>query len=158
MTMLPDERVFREHLAGGAFRLGVASGAWRCVSISWPIADIAIAAAARERSPEEYHFRFNLSGYPSQAPTARLWDPKTDGPLAFAEWPTGGIRFKKVFRTDWQGGSCLYLPCDRISMQGHCDWPSAYPAQWWTPKCDITHYLRIVSELLTSVVYTGIAS
>jgi hypothetical protein len=78
--------------------------------------------------------------------------------LAFSEWPTGGIRFSKVFRTDWKGGSCLYLPCDRISMQGHSDWPNAYPAQWWTPKCDITHYLRIVSELLTSVVYTGVSS
>lgn len=152
----PDERAFREHLAGGAFLLGVANGQWRLERLIWPIADIAVTAAVRPNAPHEFLFRFDVTDYPSQAPTARLWDGATDGPLAVRSWPTGEIRFTKVFRSDWKEGSCLYLPCDRISMQGHSDWPARYPMQWWTPKHQITNYLRIVSELLTSVVYKGI--
>lgn len=156
-TVAPDERAFREHLAKGAFRSGEIDGTWRVLSIAWPVAMIAIAAAPRDGSPAEYVFRFDLTGYPAQAPTARLWDDKRNEPLALCAWPTGSTRFVKVFRMDWKSGSCLYLPCDRNSMVGHTDWSSQYPAQWWSPSCDITHYLRIVHELLTSVAYTGVA-
>ena len=151
----PDERVFRSHVEGGAFRLGVARGRWRLVEISWPHAVIAVAAAPREESPDEYAFRFELTNYPSAPPTAQPWDSVRTGPLEPNHWPGGRLRVPAAFRPDWQGGQCLYLPCDRVSIAGHDAWRTQHPAMIWSPTGDIAQYLCVIHELLTSSDYTG---
>ncbi|WP_425544358.1 DUF7665 family protein [Actinomadura alba] len=45
------------------------------VSLNWPHATIAVAAAHRPDSPHEFHLRFELTGYPQDAPTVSLWNP-----------------------------------------------------------------------------------
>jgi hypothetical protein len=49
----------------------------------------------------------------------------------------------------------LYLPCDRLSIEGHDAWRTQYPAMNWISTSDITLYLGIVYELLNSSDYTG---
>jgi hypothetical protein len=84
-------------------------------------------------SPAEFGFRFECTGYPRQAVTAQPWDLATDAPLARYLWPRGKSILPSVFRPDWQGGTCLYLPCDRISMNGHEVWINQHPNRLWQP-------------------------
>jgi hypothetical protein len=151
----PDERVFRAHLDAGPFQSGVDRGRWRLLSVAWPHAVIAISAAERPGGPVEYALRFECTNYPQSPPTAQLWDVACDAPLKPALWPGGRTRVPLAFNPGWKGGQCLYLPCDRLSIEGHDGWRSQHPAMIWSPAGDITQYLRIVYELLTSSDYTG---
>lgn len=157
-TMHSDERVFHAHLDRGAFQSGVDRGRWRLVSIHWPHAVIAVNAAERSNAPTEYAFRFELSDYPTSLPTAQPWDEDKSSPLLRAYWPGGNGRIPPAFNPDWKGGSCLYLPCDRYSMEGHEPWRQQHPEMIWDPSKDITHYLRIIYDLLHSEDYTGVRS
>jgi hypothetical protein len=154
MSLSPDERTFRAHLHGGNFLRGAARGRWRLVSLSWPVAVIAIGAAHRSGSPAEYGFRFELTNYPQAGPTAQPWDSNHDTALAVGRWPTGKSRVAAAFNAGWNP-SALYLPCDRIAIQGHDGWRTQHPHLIWSPTGDITQYLRIVHELLNSSDYTG---
>lgn len=153
--MGPDERVFRDHLEWGPFQSGVDRGRWRLVGIDWPWATIAVAAAPRPGGPGEYAFRFDLADYPQSPPTARPWDAARDAPLAPADWPGGNGRVPLAFNPAWRGGDCLYLPCDRFSIAGHDPWLIQHPSLIWSPNGDITQYLRIVHDLITTDDYTG---
>lgn len=153
--MMPEERVFRVHVAAGPFQSGVALGRWRLVSIKWPCVIIAVAAAPRQGAPEEYHFRFECSNYPQAAPNAQPWDTDNNAPSAAAKWPGGGPRITAAFNPGWQGGQAIYLPCDRVSMQGHNDWRTQHPHLVWTSTSDITLYLEALHDLLSSSAYTG---
>ena len=92
ITQTPDERTFRQHVAGGAFLRGQARGRWRLVRITWPHAVIAVSAAPRAGSPTEYGFRFELTNYAQSPPTAQPWNIESDQPLEAARWPTGPNR------------------------------------------------------------------
>jgi hypothetical protein len=141
----PDERAFRADAAKAAFRLAEAEGRFRLVGIAWPIVLAGITAV----DGTEYGLRFDCAGYPAAAPTGRLWDLKRNAPLAFGSWPgSKGGRVKAVFRTDWRDGTALYLPCDRISREGHDNWRQETPTMIWNPSRGITQYLEIVHELL----------
>jgi hypothetical protein len=152
--MTPDERVFRAHVAGGPFLRGEARKRWRLVSITWPHAVIAVSAVARDGSPSEYGFRFDLTNYPQASPTARPWDLDRDVALDSGQWPTGRSRVAGAFNPGWNANA-LYLPCDRMALPGHDAWRTQHPAMIWSPAGDITQYLRIVHELLNSSDYTG---
>lgn len=141
----PDERAFRADAAKPAFRLAQAEGRFRVISIAWPIVLAGITAV----DGTEYCLRFDCTGYPAAAPTGRLWDLERSAPLAHASWPgSKGGRVKAVFRTDWKDGTALYLPCDRISREGHDNWRQQTPTMIWNPTRGITQYLEIVHELL----------
>lgn len=152
----PDEQVFRRHVLEGPFQSGVDRGLWRLVSVEWPYAVVAVSAASREGGPAEYSFRFELTDYPQAAPTAQLWDVATQSRLAPAQWPTGRFRVPSVFRPDWKEGVCLYLPCDRVSVEGHDGWRAQHPYLLWHAGRDITLYLEAVYELLNSSDYSGL--
>ena len=152
----PDERVFRYHVDGGAFQSGVDRGRWRLIGIAWPYACISVAAATRSQAPDEFAFRFQLDNYPTSAPIARCWDIELDAPLEYSRRPWGTGRVQMAFRTDFRGDSCLYLPCDRLALEGHDGWRTQHPSMIWTPSSDITLYLRILNDLLHSRDYTGI--
>jgi hypothetical protein len=147
----PDESVFRAHLAGGAFLLGASSGRWRLVAVSWPYAVFGVRSA----DGVEYGLRFELRDYPRTAPTARPWDIDGDAPLAHVRWPKGTSRIPMAFNPGWKNGSCLYLPCDLQSIDGHANWYQEHPNLIWDPATGIVHYLRIVHDLLNSGDYSG---
>lgn len=149
--MSPEEAVFRAHLAGGRFRSGVAAGRWRLVSAAWPHALFGVTAADQA----EYGLRFECRDYPQTPATARLWDLDRDVPLAVDRWPTGRDRLPLAFNPGWKDGSCLYLPCDRESIEGHASWYHEHPGLIWDPALGVVHYLRVVYDLLNSGDYGG---
>lgn len=157
-TIGPDEKVFRADLEKGLFVNGLDRRKWRLISINWPFVCMAVSAALRENAPKEYTFRFDCTGYPQVGPTACLWDVDLASIPPQAKWPGGKLRVPASFRPDWQNGQCLYLPCDRISINGHDAWHYQHPDKIWTPGKDITLYLRVLYELLNSSDYTGLRS
>lgn len=156
-TAAPDHQAFLDHLAAAPFLLGEAEGRWRLVGIEWPIAYIAVSAAPRPNAPAEYLVRFECSGYPVGV-TGRLWDTQRQSMPEPHFWPTGKARVPAVFRTDWNGGTCLYLPCDKVAIGGHEGWLTQLPSMCWSRAKGIVCYLEVLSELLNSNDYTGARS
>jgi hypothetical protein len=152
----PSEKLIRQHLAGGRFRAGVDRGDWRIVNeLDWPQLVIAIRAAPRASGPVEFALRFDLSDYPTRAPTAAPWDLETNTQLAAAKRPKGH-RVGMAFRADWEGGRALYVPYDRVALESHPAWATQYARYAWNPTKNITFYLRNVHELLNDDDYQGI--
>jgi len=150
--MAPDEKALRTDVAKATFRVAVLEQRWRLLDIAWPHVLIAITA----KSGREYVLRFNCTGYPATAPTAGPWDVKHNAILAFDLWPRSkGGRLGAVFRTDWKGGTALYLPCDRVSIEGHDNWRTEMPSKIWRPSAGIVQYLELVHELLNSNDYAA---
>lgn len=152
--MAPDEKALRAHLESGRFLAGEARKRWRLISMDWPAVLIAVAA----RDGSEYVLRFDCSGYPQNPPTARLWDADKNAPLELSLWPKGSGRVAAVFRNDWKGGIALYLPCDRVAIEGHDNWRTEHASKIWNPSKGITQYVEIVHELLQSRDYTARAA
>jgi hypothetical protein len=143
--MTPDEKAFRADVAKAAFRAGAAEKRWRLLGVTWPHAVIAITA----KDGREFVLRFNCAGFPASPPTAGPWDEKRNAILAFDLWPRSrGGRLGAVFRTDWKGGTALYLPCDREAIAGHDNWRAEMPSKIWRPSAGIVQYLELVHELL----------
>ena len=147
----PDERMLRLHLESGRFRSGVVAGRWRLVSVDWPHVVITINA----RDGIEYGFRFHCADYPRTAITAQPWDCENSARLPGDQWPTGRERVSYAFNPGWKGGTCLYLPCDRRSFEGHENWKHEHPALVWDPEKGICKYLGIIHDLLNSTDYGG---
>ena len=147
----PDERTLRLHLESGRFRAGAVAGRWRLVSFDWPYVVIGVKA----RDGIEYGLRFNCADYPHTAVTAQPWDIQNKSRLPDDQWPTGQKRVAYAFRPGWKKGACLYLPCDRQSIEGHENWRNEHPALLWDPKKGLCKYLGIVHELLNSTDYGG---
>lgn len=153
-TRAPDERALRADAAQAAFRLAAAEDRFRIEMIDWPTVIATVSAADGTR----YALRFDCSGYPTAAPTARLWDLTRNAPPAPHMWPgSKGGRVGAVFRQDWQGGTALYLPCDRVSFAGHDNWIHETPTMIWNPSRGLLQYLEIVHELLNCADYQATA-
>src|SRR4051812_22042074 len=150
-----DEQLFRQHIQGPKFQDGVDRKRWRLVGeITWPYAVIAVSAAARANAPKEYCLRFELSGYPAM-PTAMPWDCQKQALLAASKRPKGH-RVEHLFRTDWNGGTALYGPYDRVAWNGHENWRETHPRELWERSPEITHILRNIHQLLNAEDYTGV--
>jgi hypothetical protein len=157
-TPAPDLLTFERDLAAAEFRCGQVEKRWCHIVTRWPHAVIAVSAAPRPNSPSEFGFRFECSGYSQVPATGQPWDLVADVPLAVNRWPTGKAIVPSVFRPGWKGGRCLYLPCDRISIEGHVNWPNEYPNRLWNPSRGIVCYLEQIHELLNQEDYTGALS
>jgi hypothetical protein len=141
----PDERAFQADLAKAKFRLGQAEKRWHLQVVTWPFVLIGLTA----KDGREYVLRFNCSDYPQTPPTAGPWDVNQNTILPFDKWPRSqGGRLGAVFRTDWKGGTALYLPCDRESIVGHDNWRTEMPSKIWKQTDGIVQYLELVHELL----------
>jgi hypothetical protein len=154
---LPPDRVLLEQdLAAPQFRCGEIEGRWRHVATTWPHVTIAVSAPERPRSPAKFGFRFECSGYRQIPVTGRPWDLNANAPLVAAKWPTGPVMVAAVFRPDWKQGQCLYLPCDRMSIEGHENWRNEHPSRIWQPARGIICYLEQIYELFHQSDYSGI--
>lgn len=135
-------------LASAPVRIGVARGWWRIESFDFPILMISIKASRSTHAPGWLTLRLDVQGYPDTPPTGCPWDLVNDVMLSPESRPTGG-RASMTFRTDWEAGRALYLPCDRIAIQGHPGWLTRHPADLWNPQDGIAMYLRLVHTILT---------
>jgi hypothetical protein len=152
----PDRLSFEHDLTNESFVVGEKLGQWHVVDLCWPNCSIAVSAACRDNAPKEFLLYFDLTGYPSSAPTSTPWDAETNTPLAIGKRPAGR-RANAIFRRDgWNKGIGLYAPYDRLAMNGHDNWQSEFPYLWWKPEYDITFYLQQVYDVLHDEDYTGV--
>lgn len=147
-ALLPDERVFREHIEAPRFLDGVARGRWRIHGeIDWPVVVFGLTAANDSGELHEVHLRFDLQDYPAAAPTITPWDSGAGRKLASERWPSGD-QAAEVFVSGWKDGLALYAPFDRVTLADKPDWPQVYPRTAWNQSRDITWVLRILHGLL----------
>jgi len=151
----PDQLLLEQDLAAAEFRCGELEGRWHHVLTAWPNVVISVSAAQRQNGPSEYAFRFDCTGYREAAVTAQPWNVETNSPLAQTDWPTGKSIVPSIFRPAWKDGRCLYLPCDRMSIQGHDNWRNVHPERLWNPARGIICYLEQIYDLINSNDYTG---
>lgn len=152
----PEQALFDEDLTAPEFRCGVIEGRWRHVATNWPNVTIAVSTPERPGSPLEYGFRFECTGYRQRPVSAQPWNVSGGRPLSVEQWPTGPVMVSAVFRPEWKKGQCLYLPCDRMSIEGHDGWRTAYPNRLWQPERGIICYLEQLYELFHQTDYSGI--
>jgi hypothetical protein len=138
------ERLFVADLEGDRFSAGVDRGYWRLVELDWPYAIIEIACPACLGG--WLALRFDLTGYP-QAPTAQPWDLENGTALPGHRWPQGSARVNRAFNPSWRPDA-LYIPTDRLALEGHDSWRSQCPAYVWDQSDDICQYLELVRDLL----------
>jgi len=138
-------RALEAHLASGRFKAGVARRRWRLVALSWPFAFIEVF----DRQGRPTCIRFDCTGYPAQAPQGTPWDYNAQRQLPAQLWPRGG-RVSQVFNPSWQGGAALYIPCDRVSIQGHANWYTELPHLIWNASRGLVHYVEALHEVLHS--------
>ena len=154
---LPPDRVLLElDLAAPEYRCGEVEGRWRHIVTCWPHTIIAVAAPRRPSAPGEFGFRFNCAGYRRVPVTAQPWDSAANQPLPAAQWPTGPRIVSSVFRPEWKHGLCLYLPCDRMSIEGHDNWRNEHPSRLWQPDRGIICYLEQLNGLFFDSHYSGV--
>jgi|GEM_PF-2980214 len=157
--MSPDQELFESHLTQGDFQKGVVLGYWGQTvmpSIAWPCIIIWIQAVPRPKSPDRYFFRFTLDGYPKEAPSAFVCDPRTGSEISPQEWPNGAGDVAMVFCVNnWENRKALYAPWDRAGLRCHPEWKTTYAADAWSPRCSITHFLSRTHVLLNCDDYTG---
>ena len=151
----PDQLLLEQDLAAAEFRCGELEGRWRHMLTAWPNVVTSVSAAPRQNGPAEYAFRFDCTGYREAAVTAQPWNVETNSPLAQKDWPTGKSIVPSIFRPGWKDGQCLYLPCDRMSIQGHDNWRNVHPERLWNPARGIICYLEQIYDLINSNDYTG---
>lgn len=156
----PSEVIYREHVAGALFLMGVDEGAWgirgSLEELVWP--NVVLWCKATPSKPEagadKYYLRFDLDGYPTAAPLATPWDVTKDQMLDRDRWPQWSDHVKEVFKWDWwKKGQGLYAPCDRSIVSepggGHRNWQEQHPADWWTTNnSTIVKYLRFLKKTL----------
>ena len=152
----PDRLMLEQDLTAAPFRCGEAEGRWRYIATRWPHVIISVAAPERANAPAAFAFRFECSGYRQTPVTAQPWDAARNAPLPRAAWPTGPSYVSAVFRPDWKNGQCLYLPCDRLSIEGHDEWRTKYPSRLWKPARGIVCYLEQIYDLLYQSDYSGL--
>ncbi len=149
--MPPDELVFRAHVASARFLAGEARGRWRLVSIVWPFAFLLVAA----KDGRDFPMRFQCDNYPNMPPNGTFWDIEHNLRLPPDRWPKGGGRVAASLKPSWKDGMALYLPCDRMSIEGHDNWRTEHPSKIWNPQRGIVQYLEIVHDILQSRDYVS---
>lgn len=152
----PDLLLLEQDLAAPEFRCGVIEGRWRHVATCWPHVVITVSAPERPKAPKEYGFRFECTGYRETPVTGQPWDLDANAPLPAARWPTGPSIVASVFRPTWKQGICLYLPCDRMALEGHENWRNEHPSRLWQPTRGIICYLEQLYELFNQSDYSGV--
>lgn len=158
MAIPPDQQMLEHDLAAVEFRCGEFEGRWRHVKTAWPYTVITVSAAERSGAPSEFAFRFECTGYRQTPVSAQPWAIENNAPLPASRWPTGRSIAPSIFRPDWKNGLCLYLPCDRLSIEGHNQWRHEHPSRLWQPARGIICYLEQVYELLNQNDYSGVRS
>ena len=156
IAVAPDRLLLEHDLAAPEFRCGEIEGRWRRGTMTWPYLNGAVAAERRPGAPDEYGFRFECSGYRDTPVTARPWDVAEDTALPFHRWPAGKFIIPSIFRPEWKDGHCLYLPCDRLSIEGHDNWRSDHPSRLWQPQRGLVCYLEQLYDLFHQADYSGI--
>lgn len=150
--MNPAEVAVAADMASARFRAGVVRRQWRVVFYDFPILILAVVAIEPDGSASEYHFRFELTGFPGSAPEVRIWDSAARAQLSPVRRPKGSARVVEAFKS-W-GPETVYRPWERQSG-AHNDWATKYPALAWHCRRDLAFILEDLHGLLTSNASAG---
>ncbi|MGF6754901.1 DUF7665 family protein [Paraburkholderia sp. GAS42] len=131
----------------GDFVSGLETGRWRVIAYTFPTLDFAISATEPDGSHSEYGFRAELSNYPGQSPTVRIWDHKVNQPLAIERRPKGGQRVLITFQ-QW-GSDTVYRPWERMTGP-HNNNAANYPHLAWRPERRLTFIFEDLYGILNS--------
>lgn len=161
--MNPNIEIFNEDVLSAGYQSGFSNGRWGILDDSnerptWPFITIWVSAASREKSPDKYHFKFDLEKYNQGIPTACIWDVEENLPLEDGKRPKMSVPYELVFRTNWQKGQALYIPFDRTCWNTHDPkWKEQYKHLSWKPGEDkIDKYLKYLWKILNGECYHGI--
>jgi hypothetical protein len=146
IARLSEQRLVAD-LAAAPVQVGVARGWWELYPPEYPILGVRVTTSLRTYTPGVIGLRFETSGYPDQPVTACPWDFARNAMLGPDERPRGG-RAEMTFRTNWENGKALYLPCDRVAIAGHTNWPAEHPDDLWDQAAGIAKYLELVHTIL----------
>ena len=146
-----DKAAILAYFKTATFLSGEENGRWGLLAVDWPAVYIDLQA----RDGQKFTLRLTCDGYPAQAPTGAFWDYQQMTYLPATRWPRAGVHRGQALKADWQGGTALYIPCDRQSINGHDQWRQLYPAWLWDQTVGLTRYLNVVSELLNGDDYVG---
>jgi hypothetical protein len=150
LTLAEDHAKLMADLERAPFLMGQLGGRWRLRDVAWPYVFMDVVA----KDWRWYTLRLQCDGYPS-IPTGAFWDMATGEWLKANRWPRTGARFGAALRTDWNGGTTLYIPCDRGSINGHEAWNQLHPAWAWSPTVGIARYLEVVWTMLNGDDYVA---
>ena len=115
------------------------------VAVNWPYSFVEVF----DRQGHPTCIRFDCTGYPVRPPQGAPWDYASQQLLPTHLWPRGG-RVSQVFNPAWQGGAALYIPCDRVSIEGHSNWHSELPHLIWNASRGLMQYIEALHEVLQS--------
>ena len=152
-SVMSDHARLLEHLEQAPFVMGEMNDRWRLRDIAWPFVFVDVTA----RDKRQFVLRLQCDDYPG-LPTGSFWDADNGGWLPAHRWPRAGARFGTALRSDWQGGTALYIPCDRNSIAGHEQWLQLHPAWAWDPAIGIARYLEVVWIMLSGDDYVAPAA
>ena len=136
-------RLLDADLASTHVELGVHRGWWSIDTVEFPTVVASFAVPVTLYAPGRLTLHVDCTDFPQQAPTAYPIDPVTGAILAPGSRPTHG-RCAMTFRSDWEGGRALYLPVDRVALNGHPNWRQEHPHEVWDPARGIVQFLRLV--------------
>ncbi len=78
------------------------------------------------------------------------WHIKSGSGLTPRLWPRGAKRISAIFNPAWKNGTALYIPCDRVSIEGHSQWALDHPEMMWDPTKGLLVYLEAVHATLNT--------
>jgi len=154
-----NEQILIEHINSPEFQKGISEGRWglnnddtRADNI-WPNRLIWINCNIPDLL-DKYFFKFDFTGYNSDAANAIPWDITNGNTLPVENWPKGSQILEKVFRPSWRKDG-LYVPFDRVAIKTHSDWPTKYSNKIWKPGDNVIEYINYLHGLLNPVIYEG---
>jgi hypothetical protein len=144
---MPDlaEHSIQADLNAPEFLTGVARGAWRVLSLDFPIVLLGIRGTEPDGSNKEWVFRYLVDDYPSVAPMVQIWDVASNCILAAGSRPTGNQLVAHAFKS-WSDDT-VYRPWERKAME-HGDWKTKYPNQVWNPTKTLANTVEDLNAIL----------
>ena len=144
----PSLTALTADIQSSRYRLGEKRGLWRLIDNAFPVLIVGIVGHNVQGMAKEWAFRLELSGFPSTAPEARIWDIERNATVAPNLRPTGNRRVIEAFKA-WQGDT-VYRPWERSSGPHFrtIGQPTGVTNLQWAPSKDLTFILEDIHELL----------
>ena len=128
------------------FRAGKRKGMWRVLSDNFPEMVIAVTATEPDGCMSEYAFHFELTDYPTAAPSVHPWDVGKNTFLPAEKRPRGNSKVEYSFKF-WSNTGPVYRPWERESG-AHNNWATTHPELTWSPNRNLCFIMEDIHDIL----------